>query len=163
MLTQVRLKELLEYSAGTGQFLWKMNRRSVKAGAIAGTRNSDGYLHIGVDGKYYKAHRLAWLYIYGEFPDKDMQLDHINGRKDDNAISNLRLVTPAVNSQNQRIARIDNACNFLGVSFYKSRGLYVAKIHSDGKQKHIGYFITPEEAYKAYLEAKRELHEGCTI
>lgn len=90
-LTQKYLKEILYYNPFTGIFIWKRYRsRFVKPGDIAGTKVKYGYIHIGIDGKIYKAHHLAWLYIHGYFPEN--QIRHINHIKDDNRIENLTAI-----------------------------------------------------------------------
>ena len=89
MITQKHLKEILDYNTETGIWTWRVNQaRRIKIGQRAGTIISDGHRHIGISGKFYKAHRLAWLYMTGEFP-KD-EIDHINGVPDDNRWCNLR-------------------------------------------------------------------------
>jgi hypothetical protein len=113
-------------------------------------------------GKRYYAHRLAWLYEYGEFPEKI--IDHIDGNRTNNSIHNLRDVSQALNSQNQKEARIDNGTGYLGVTFDKRprTAKYRARIGITGCAKRIclGYFETPELAHLAYLDAKRKLHPG---
>jgi hypothetical protein len=92
-LTQDRLRELLDYDPDTGIFTWMVNRRGGKAavGVVAGSRNTDNYVSITVDGEEYLAHRLAFLYMTGAFPPK--QVDHINTAKSDNRWCNLRACT----------------------------------------------------------------------
>lgn len=100
MLTQDRLKELLHYDEDTGMFTWIVSTaRCVKVGDIAGSKNGKGYLHIMVDKRIYLAHRLAFLYVHGRFPEFT---DHINWIRDDNRISNLREVTQQENNQNKK-------------------------------------------------------------
>lgn len=161
-ITQARLRELLHYDNETGLFTWRITlcNRAIN-GNVAGYKNGRGYWHIGFDGKVYSAHRLAWLYVYGEFPKND--IDHINGDKTDNRIANLRDVETSINCQNRRKARTGNKSGVLGASWHKRFGKWSAKIRVDGKSIHIGYFDTPEEAGRAYLEAKRASHPGCTI
>jgi len=78
MITQAGLKELLNYNPETGDFAW------VKSKKPAGGISSYGYRRIIIDGKEHKAHRLAWLYTHGVFPED--QIDHINGVRHDNRI-----------------------------------------------------------------------------
>lgn len=156
MLTQERLKELLDYDPETGVFTWKVYRGGrTKKGEKAGNVNGEGYTHIKVDGKQYKAHRLAWLYMYGTFPNKD--IDHINRNKIDNSIYNLREVSNQQNSWNQKVAK-NNTSGFTGVTWYKRVGKWGAYIKVDYKRKHLGFFAAPEQAHAAYLAAKAEHH-----
>lgn len=159
-LTAARLRELLHYDPLTGAFTWRVNRgRLAKAGDVAGSPHSDGYVGIKVDGRLYLAHRLACLYVTGVWPaDK---LDHMVSGPGCNAWKNLRPATHAQNMQNQRKARRDNKSGFLGVS--PKRGRWVASIQVDHKSRHLGYFDSPELAHAAYLEAKARLHPFQTL
>ena len=155
MVTQARLKELLDYNPDTGVFTWRVSRGSVKSGSVAGSENSEGYLQIRIYGKPYRAHRLAWLYTHGEFPTG--QLDHINRVRTDNRISNLRAATNAENTQN-RSKRSDNTSGVIGVSWHKRIGKWLAHIKLNGRLKHLGYYGTIEEAAAARAAAKAKLH-----
>lgn len=106
------------------------------------------------------AHRLAWLYVYGEWPQHG--LDHINGVRLDNRISNLRDVPQTINLENQRKAKGLTKSGFLGVERTRG-GKWAARIVANGKRYGLGVFATPEAAHSAYVTAKRKLHEGCTI
>jgi hypothetical protein len=160
VITQSRLKELLHYNEETGVFTRKTTRgpKAIK-GQIAGSENSFGYMTIGIDGKYYKSHRLAWLYVHGEFPSND--IDHINGIRSENMIRNLRVVTVGENMQNQKGPRSNNKTGVLGVCEHSGR--YVAQIQVNKKHIHIGMYSTAEEAHEAYLAEKRKIHPACTI
>lgn len=149
-----RAKELLDYDTETGVFTWKVTRGSVSVGSIAGRITHKGYITIQIESKFVKAHRLAWLYIYGIMPDE--QIDHINGVRNDNRISNLRLATPAENQQNQRAAHSRNTTGYLGVS--KVGNHFKARIVSGGRCINLGSFSDPIAAHSAYVAAKRELH-----
>ena len=159
MLTQERLKELLHYDPDTGIFTRMTSTGGVKIGSVAGANHSRGYLQCSIDGKLYLCHRLAWLYITGEFPLD--QIDHISGNKKDNRILNLRDVNNTTNQQNIKTCKSNNKLVVLGV--HSSRGKFKAEIRINGKKKQLGHFQTPELANAAYLEAKRKHHEGCTI
>lgn len=161
MLTQDRLKELLDYDEHTGIFTWIVSRGKCKAGSVAGIIHPSGYILIGVCWKKYLAHRLAWAFAFGEFPSKD--LDHKDGNRSNNAISNLREATRSENKQNMHIARIGNSTGLLGASYDKQKNKYRAQICVNGKRKYIGLFETAKEAHAAYLSAKRYMHEFCTI
>jgi hypothetical protein len=173
-LTQERLKELLHYNPDTGLFTWKarpfknfktlknMNAWNAKnAYKQAGTLEKNGYIRISIDSKDYRAHRLAWLYFYGIFIDR--QIDHINHNTSDNRIINLRLATQGQNNQNQNRSHIDNKSGFLGVSFNTYKNKYFSRIQVERKQYFLGYFNTAIEAHEAYLTAKRKFHEYNTL
>lgn len=153
LITQERLKSLLTYSPDTGEFCWRV-RRGGKAilGGLAGSRSCEGYIHIQINRKKYKAHRLAWLYVHGEHP---IEIDHINRIKDDNRISNLRSVTHAQNGQNQNRPK-NNTSGHIGVDFHKRSSRWRARVKIDGKLRDIGYFDTKEAAILArqHAEAK---------
>lgn len=159
MVTQERLKEVLEYNPENGRLHWKVKRSNIPIGTPAGARDRGKYMRLRVDGRFYMAHRLVWLMFHGEWPK--YQIDHINGDKVDNRIENLRDVPGGMNMENLRAPLRRNKCGFLGV--YKSKNRYRADLTVKGKTKHIGSFKTPEEAHAAYIEAKRKLHAGCTI
>jgi HNH endonuclease len=157
-LTQDRLKSVLTYSPSTGEFTWLERRENgVQPGKRAGWLNSRGYRVIEVDRKAFPAHRLAWLYTYGAFPTE--QVDHINGVKSDNRLENLRVVSNSVNQQNKRRARSDSKTGILGVHLHRP-GKWQAKINIEGKSRSLGIFNSPQEAERAYLEAKRRVHAG---
>lgn len=156
-LTQQRLKEILSYDPDTGIFT-NLTQRSTRApkGGVAGTITHRGYIDIQIDGKKYQAHRLAWIYVYGNFPEK--YLDHTNEIKDDNRLVNLRLATKQENGHNVSSPQINNTSGFRGVSWHKSAKKWMATITINGKNKHLGYFNTAEEASEVYLAAKKKYH-----
>lgn len=159
-LTADRLREVLRYDPETGVFTWLVCMSNARSGAVAGGVRADGYWRIGVDKIVYLAHRLAWLYVNGEWPSN--QIDHIDGSRSNNRINNLRDVSNDVNQQNRRWARSDNiSSGLIGVGM--KRGKWRARIQVGGVLRQIGTFDTPEEAHAAYLDAKRRLHVGCTI
>jgi len=164
MLTYEEVSELLEYSPAVGGscLVRKIDSRSgngkiqVHAGGLAGTKHVTGYWHVHLKGKYYKAHRLIWLLVYGEWPA--CALDHING-KEDNRIENLRLAKRNWFDNNQNTpAKRDNSSGHVGVDFYACRGLWRARISANKRCIHLGLFDTKEEAIAAYLAAKEQLH-----
>jgi hypothetical protein len=157
IITQQRLQELLSYDPEMGLFI-NLTQRSnrIKTGSVAGHKRQDGYIKIMLDGKLYLAHRLAWLYIYGEFPKKG--LDHVDENPSNNRISNLRLATHQENSHNQSSPRTDNTSGFRGVSWSKRHQKWTARIKLNEKYKNLGYFNTAEQASEAHLKAKRENH-----
>lgn len=160
-LTAERLRELLHYNPETGVFTWLVHRFRHKAGSVAGSPESDGHTCIGVCGRNYRAHRLAWLYVHGHWPKQE--IDHINGVRTDNRIANLRDVSRTVNSENLRSAKSNNTSGFLGIYLHKKSGLWHASIKVNGRKLSLKYHKTKEEAYAVYVEAKRRLHIGCVI
>lgn len=150
-LTAERLRELLHYDPDTGLFTRRVSTApSVKVGDIAGTLNSKGYIKIRLDGYLYAAHRLAWLYVTGAFPENEV--DHIDGVTDHNWFSNLRDVTHQQNMTNCRGYRT-NTTGFRGVYFFPKTGRYHSKIRVNSKLIHLGSFSTPEAASEAYETA----------
>jgi len=157
MITQARLRELLDYDPETGVFVWKVRRsRSAKAGSVAGSRNLEGYINIKIAGSTYKAHRLVWLYAAGKLPRK--QIDHINCVRDDNRLVNLREASPNENARNA-LRRGDNTSGYRGVSWDVKAGKWRAYIFKGGAQTHLGYFDRAEDAAAAYAEASVRFHK----
>ena len=155
------IKQALNYDPETGSFYWLVNRgRSAQIGSVAGAIHSRGYRTIKVNGKQFYAHRLAWLMSVGDILDV-IEVDHIDGDKLNNKLSNLRAVTKSVNQQNKRKPLRNNTSGFLGVS--RSGIGWKAEILVNNKRLNLGTFVKPENAYEAYLKAKRQHHEGCTI
>lgn len=153
-LSHHRLLELLAYDSQTGIF---RRRRSQKPVA---TIQKNGRVQVCVDYVIFRAHRLAWFYVHGEWPPAD--IDHIDGNPANNALANLRCVNRSVNMENQRRARADNKVGLLGVS-QRSPNRFRAEIVVSGNRRLLGTYSNPEEAHAAYLAAKRQLHVGCTI
>jgi hypothetical protein len=112
-----------------------------------------GYWRLGVDYVRHSAHRLAWLYVYGEWPEGEV--DHINLIRTDNRIANLRLATTALNKRNTRV-RKNNLVGFKGVSWHACSRRWRSRIYLNGKEVNLGLYDTPEEANAAYLAAARE-------
>lgn len=137
MITPKELKEQLNYDKFTGVFTWKHSKSGNKgAGSVAGNIDKNGYTKIVVNGKDYKAHRLAWLYMHGDFPD---MLDHINGVRTDNSIFNLRECNKSQNAYNQKL-RSDTISGVKGVGWYKRTGKWRVRIYIDGIRKCFGYY-----------------------
>lgn len=157
ILTQKRLKELLVLDVSSYNFFWLKHRsRLAKPGLIAGCLHKiSGYWVITIDRRPYYAHRLVWLYLYGEFPLNT--LDHINGNGLDNNIENLRLATQAQNMQNMAI-KINNTSGHVGISWDKANQKWHASITCNRKRQHLGFFVEKQDAINAYLLAKKRLH-----
>lgn len=158
-LSAVQVRELLAYDPETGLLTWKVEGRGTSQGRVAGSMRNNGYFRVGIRRKAYSIHRIAWLIYYGEWP-KD-QVDHIDGDRTNNRISNLRPASATVNSQNRVRAQANNRLGVMGVRLY--RGKYQACLRLSGKYVYLGRYCTIEEARDAYLKAKRELHEGNTL
>jgi hypothetical protein len=154
-ITADELRKRLRYDADTGKF-FRLPGRGVVAGAPAGRLSTRGYIEIELCGATHKAHRLAWLYVHGEFPTG--VIDHKNGAKTDNRIDNLRDATVAQNAQNRRLG-----ARGLGVSWSTEKQKWRANIKPVGApQVYLGAFDTREEAQAAYILAKRRYHtHGC--
>lgn len=150
------LSELLGYVPDTGDLVWlKKISRKVVVGRVAGTPNANGYLQVKIQGVQYKVHRVAWALHHGAWPER--QIDHINGNRADNRITNLRLADQAQNLQNSA-RRSDNRSGHPGVSWYKKTRSWRADITVNGVTTYLGSFHDKREAITAYLEAKSRLH-----
>jgi hypothetical protein len=151
------LRRLLSYDPETGVFTWRVTEKrghngngfSIKSGTVAGS-TSQSYVRIGALGRNYLAHRLAFLYMTGEWPNG--VVDHIDGNSQNNAWSNLRVANQSQNVANGKLAK-NNKSGFKGVYRHNQTGRYVALIHANGKKHHLGCFATPEEAHAAYMDA----------
>ena len=142
-------KNLFEYK--DGMLIWREDKRGfTKAGCLAGSLRRDGYIGLALSTKYLFAHRVVWEMHYGEIPE-GMLIDHINGDRSDNRIDNLRLCTTRQNAYN-RGKTAANKSGFKGVCWHKQKAKWVAQITIDGKNKFLGFFTDPEEAYIAYCE-----------
>ena len=149
-MNQQRAKDLLSYNEDTGEFIWKIKQGYMLPGTPAGGIHPSGYIFIGIDRKRYAAHRLAWLWVYGEFPK--LGIDHINGVKTDNRIANLRAVSCRENQNNQykhRGGRLVGA-RFRGKS-------WESYITIERKYTYIGSFPTQEEAHAAYTQERARI------
>ncbi len=154
-MTQDELRSLLDYDPLTGVFLWKVSRGgTVRAGEPAGSYSVNGYRKIIVAGRSYRAHRLAWLYVYGEWPAD--QIDHINRVKDDNRIANLRVVSNGENRANTA----PNKKNKVGQKHVTPvRDCYRVLVRRNKRNHHVGYFKSVEDAVAA-REAWLSQYEG---
>lgn len=166
-VTAAFVRECLDYDAETGVFTWRERPRShfktdrvwkiwnsMCNGKAAGCRAPVGYVLVGIDRRLFYAHRLAWLWTHGRWPQHN--IDHINGDKGDNRLGNLREATQAENMRNT-VRPSHNTSGFKGVS--RHQGKYRAVIQREGRHIFIGYFDTAEEAHAAYCRAA-ETHHG---
>lgn len=153
-----QIMAVLEYDPGTGQFTW--NQAHWKRGQRAGAFNDEGYVKITFKDKGYAAHRLAWLFTHGAWPEGE--IDHINGNRADNRIDNLRVADRYIQTQNKRAARKDSRSGLIGAKLTSS-GKFSSSIKADGQEHYLGMFATAELAHAAYMDAKRRLHRGSTV
>lgn len=153
-LTVNYLREILHYDGASGSFTWKVSPcNSVPCGSLAGSPTKDGYVKICIDRRFYRAHRLAWFYVYGVWPTCD--LDHKDTVRSNNSINNLREATDSQNGANAR-RPINNKSGYKGVCFNKKFGLWQAYIMRDGRQRTLGYYNAPEKAHNAYIVAAKQ-------
>lgn len=147
---------VVSYDPDTG---WFTRKRSKQCPGTVGKRTGSvvakGYRLLHINGKYYMEHRIAWLIVHGQIPT-GMTIDHINGIKGDNRITNLRLATDCQNSY-YRPRKSNNVSGCKGV-YQRENGKYRAVITVNRKRTSLGTFSTKEEAYAAYCEAARRLH-----
>lgn len=154
MITSETLKYLFTYDPETGQFVRKV-RRKLRAGTVAGCMTNNGYLVIHIDGKLYLTHRLAFLYMTGEWPTKNV--DHIDMDKTNNRWSNLRLADKSENGCN-RSKQINNTSGMKGVSWARRSEKWQVFITSRGKQKSCGLFDSFEAACTARIKIASAEH-----
>lgn len=172
-LTAERLRSRLDYDPETGVFTWRersdiarasrcasWNSRYARTVAGAIVRNGNyTYRRIVLDARPYRAHRLAWLHVFGEWPPDGFEIDHIDCDATNNRLVNLRLATSSQNKGNAR-RRIDNTTGAKGVHFDRRRGQFKAEIKCDGRRKFLGYRATREESAADYaLAAQRHFGE----
>lgn len=152
MLTQHYLHEILSYDPLTGIFKWKKlpANQSALIGQIAGCQYANGYNYIQINDKAYRCGRLAWLYVYGEFPPDFV--DHKDSDKSNDRIENLRIATNSLNQAN-RGPPINNTSGTKGVRFEKDRNRWRAQITVNGHSRNLGRYHTRDEAMAAYAQA----------
>lgn len=149
-----RLGDLLSYDPDTGHFRWKVKRKKIDPGDVAGSVVSKRYRMIQIDGVHYLAHRLAWLFVHGRWPK---QIDHINRNPFDNRIANLREASPAENARNRR-GRRDSKSGVKGVCFRPRSNNWEANIMVDGIAIYLGRYPTLQQAAAIYTKAAQDLH-----
>lgn len=156
MITAERLREILEYDPDTGHFINRCVRGNQAKGIVAGTKGVTGYIQIRIENVFYTGHRLAFLYMEGEWPS---EVDHINHIRHDNRWENLRIVTRQGNTRN-RSKPSNNTSGMVGVTYYAERSQYRAFIGVDYKFIHLGYFDNFFDAVcaRALAEDKYNFH-----
>lgn len=153
-LSQKELKKWLSYDPETGVFKWLKRPRQRACSEVAGTINPDGYRQIGLGQDVYKAHRLAWFYMKGRWPRKD--IDHINGNRADNRWCNLRNADKQTNQANSK-RRSTNTTGYKGVMVFgdNRQKKFCARITVNYQSIWLGNFYTAEEAHAAYVAGAR--------
>lgn len=150
---QQELQETFNYCPISGTFTYKMQKGKAKIGDVAGSYHESGAIYIRFQGKKHLAHRLAWLYMYGQLPKGE--IDHKDQDRSNNAINNLRDVSHDLNMKNKPKYQ-NNSTGVAGVSIDKRCGKYRAYLSINGKPKGLGYYLTLEEAKAAREKALRE-------
>lgn len=149
----------MAYDPESGEFRWRGTlsgrgrNAKVAAGVLAGCLDTRGYRIIGLDGKLYRAARLAWLYMTGEWPAA--RVDHEDLSHANDRWNNLRLATPSQNAANAGVWK-SNTSGFKGVSLERRTGRWVAQISCDRRHIYLGSFDAPEEAHAAYVAAAKK-------
>jgi hypothetical protein len=152
-MTAEELRALLLYDEQTGLFTNRVKRKKAHVGQPAGSTKRSGYVRLVIGGRDYAAHRLAWLYVHGQWPTS--MLDHINGVRSDNRIENLREVSPVVNAENRH--RPGGSNPYVGVTFHKQTGKWQSMAKVNGKTLYLGLHTTPEAARASYLAGKEQI------
>lgn len=162
MISPEQVRELLTYDLSTGLFTRRLYASSnAQIGDRAGSPNGQGYDRTTLLGTAYLNSRLAWAHVHGHWPEG--VIDHKDGDTSNNRIKNLRDGGQQQNCENRHTANSNNPSMYLGVSWNSQKQKWKATISVRRKYYHLGFFALPLEAHQAYLQAKRELHEGCTI
>lgn len=152
-LTHERLTELLNYNPKTGVFSWRVRTSNrIAVGQLCLNKDSHGYIRVRVDNKLYWAARLAWFYVHRVWPQHD--IDHINGIRDDNRLSNLREATRSQNLANRR----PKHGGYKGVCYVKRTSRWAATVSKNGNTVFHKTYATEEEARDAYIAAAKEHH-----
>ena len=152
MITLEYIKQIISYDPETGVMVWTGHKPWTKRNKQVGNINKDGYWSVMVDGVNYPVHRLAWFYMTGTWPAKD--IDHADLNRTNNKWVNLREATRGQNMQNGSL-RADSSTGYKGVTKHRPTGKFRAYIKKSGKQKHLGLFLTAEEASEAYKAAAK--------
>jgi hypothetical protein len=158
VITQTELKEYLEYNKNTGIFHWKKNPISGKKriGLVAGSNKGSGYIRIVINQEKYYAHRLAWLYVYGVWPERE--IDHINNNTSDNSIKNLREASREGNTRNTSLSK-NNTSGFKGVCRCSRTNKWRAQCWVNKKNYYLGSFKDIDKAVEA-VKRFREINHG---
>lgn len=154
MVTAEKLRAIFDYDVLTGEFVRKVYRsaNAQQGQRIRGAVTKNGYRVIHVEGKVYLAHRLAWLHVHGAFPPKGIDIDHINGDRQDNRLSNLRLATRTLNNVNRQ--KTNAKSGVIGVT--EDNGKWLLRMYDNGIRTHHMRFDTLEQAAAMREQVKAE-------
>jgi HNH endonuclease len=156
ILTQEKLKTLLQYDPDTGVLIWRTKpSRGVKAGRIAGTPTSEGYIALQINKQKMYAHRAIWLYVHGVWPSEE--IDHINRIRNDNRLCNLRLANRLENSHNTR-KHDKSLLGHKGVAWHNRNKKWQVQMRFCGKSYYVGQFLNLQDAIQARLQAETKLY-----
>jgi hypothetical protein len=154
------LRSLLRYDPESGHFFWLVDRprgsNARRAGDVAGSMTRTGYWRLNVPGAQFAAHRVAFLFMTGAWPERGVDIDHVDGNRTNNRWTNLRLASRSENVQNVIKPRRGCLHGFKGVK--QTRGYWTAQLTVDGVRHYLGSFTSGESAHAAYLDAKKRLH-----
>ena len=159
LLSISELRRILWYDPDSGLFVRRVSLGNSKSGSVAGSAHNNGYIQIQINKYTYLAHRLAYFYVNGVWPQKE--IDHINGCRHDNRLVNLRDATCLENSMNKSVS-ISCTSGSTGVSWNKRLGKWSSYISESGKRKHLGVFVEYKDARRARADAAQNIgyHEN---
>jgi hypothetical protein len=156
VITQSELKEVLSYDKETGLFTWikKLGVRTIIGDVISAINNS-GYIHVQINKKKYLGHRLVWLYEFGEFPIEF--IDHVDGNRANNRLSNLREASNSQNMMNRKV-NTNSKLKTKGVCFHKKLNKFQVACQKNGKRIFLGTFDNLVDAKNAYISFAMKAH-----
>ena len=158
ILTQERLRFLLDYDPNTGVLTWRAKpSRGIKVGRQAGTPTSEGYLALQINKKKMFAHRAIWLYVHGVWPPEE--IDHINHVRNDNRLCNLRLANRLENSHNTQ-KHVKNMSGHKGVAWHNRNQKWQVQLQANRKTFYVGQFAQLADAVQARAIAEIFLHKA---
>ena len=155
-ITQEELKNTFYYEDGNlffKPFVGTRNRISKLSNRKAGHRNKNGYYQMSLHKQRLYLHRMIFLYHHGYLPE---QVDHIDGDRGNNRIENLRAANHSLNMCNT-LKRVDNTSGVKGVWYCNTYKRWAAQIQYNKKKKHVGYFLSKEEAAEAIKKEREQL------
>lgn len=155
------MKATYVYDPITGHLFSRRNGRLNRVGHVS----SRGYEHTTVIHRKFVVHRIAWFLTYGNWPPRNLDIDHINGNKLDNRIANLRLVTRSENQQNRRKTSSRKQNRLIGAYLIKKLKSkpWRSAIKVNGVLTELGYFATEQEAHDCYMQHKRTYHPSSMV